>query len=247
MKKLLWVLILLLLPLTAWAEDAEIHRDGAFFYQIADGEAILTGCDWDAMQADSLYMFAEPPVSLEIPATLGGYPVTAIGGWLFSSLDVCPVDAPFEVVFPEGLRALDADTFAECFYAVKVTLPATLEIIPEGCFDQISAEIEFPNGNPRYSCENGFLIDNTTQTLLYTAPSSHGNPLPAVRRLGDCSLMNWLWDDDDDPVLPDTLESVGSYIFYDCGVTRVTFPDGITELSPYTFYCTDLQEVHLPA
>lgn len=247
MKKLLWVLILLLLPLTALAEDAESRRDGAFFYQIADGEAILTGCDWDAMQADSLYMFAEPPVSLEIPATLGGYPVTAIGGWVFSSLDGCPLDAPFEVVLPEGLRALDADTFADCFYAANVTLPATLEIIPEDCFDRISAEIDFPNGNPRYSCENGFLIDNTTQTLLYTAPSSHGNPLPAVRRLGDCSLMNWLWDDDDDPVLPDTLESVGSYIFYDCGVTRVTFPDGITELSPYTFYCTDLQEVHLPA
>ena len=247
MKKLLWVLILLLLPLTALAEDAESRRDGAFFYQIADGEAVLTGCDWDAMQADSLYMFAEPPVSLEIPATLGGYPVTAIGGWLFSSLDVCPVDVPFEVVLPEGLRALDADTFAECFYAVNVTLPATLEIIPEGCFNLIEAEIDFPNSNPRYSCENGFLIDNTTQTLLYTAPSSHGNPLPAVRRLGDCSLANWLWDDDDDPVLPDTLESVGSYIFYDCGVTRVTFPDGITELSPYTFYCTDLQEVHLPA
>ena len=247
MKKLLWVLILLLLPLTALAEDAESRRDGAFFYQIADGEAILTGCDWDAMQADSLYMFAEPPVSLEIPATLGGYPVTSIGGWVFCSLDGSPVDAPFEVVLPEGLRALDADAFADCYYAANVTLPATLEIIPEDCFDRISAEIDFPNGNPRYSCENGFLIDNTTQTLLYTAPSSHGNPLPAVRRLGDCSLMNWLWDDDDDPVLPDTLESVGSYIFYDCGVTRVTFPDGITELSPYTFYCTDLQEVHLPA
>lgn len=247
MKKLLWVLILLLLPLTALAEDAEIHRDGVFFYQIADGEATLTGCDWDAMQADSLYMFAEPQVSLEIPATLGGYPVTSIGGWVFCSLDGSPVDAPFEVVLPEGLRALDADAFADCYYAAKVTLPATLEIIPEDCFDRISAEIEFPNGNPRYSCENGFLIDNTTQTLLYTAPSSHGNPLPAVRRLGDCSLANWLWDDDDDPVLPDTLESVGSYIFYDCGVTRVTFPDGITELSPYTFYCTDLQEVHLPA
>lgn len=247
MKKLLWVLILLLLPLTALAEDAESRRDGAFFYQIADGEAILTGCDWDAMQADSLYMFADPPVSLEIPATLGGYPVTAIGGWLFSSLDVCPVDAPFEVVLPEGLRALDADTFAECFYAVKVTLPATLEIIPEGCFGRIPAEIDFPNGNPRYSCENGFLIDNTTQTLLYTAPSSHGTALPAVRRLGDWSLANWLWYDDDDPVLPDTLESVGSHIFYDCCVTRVTFPDGITELSPYTFHSTDLQEVHLPA
>ena len=247
MKKLLWVLILLLLPLSALAEDAEIHRDGAFFYQIADGEATLTGCDWDMMQADSLYMFAEPPVSLEIPATLGGYPVTSIGGGVFCSLDVCPVDAPFEVVLPEGLRALDADTFAECFYAVKVTLPATLEIIPEGCFGRIPAEIDFPNGNPRYSCENGFLIDNTAQTLLYTAPSSHGTALPAVRRLGDWSLANWLWYDDDDPVLPDTLESVGSHIFYDCCVTRVAFPDGVTELSPYTFHSTDLQEVHLPA
>lgn len=247
MKKLLWVLILLLLPLTAWAEDAEIHRDGAFFYQIADGEAILTGCDWDAMQADSLYMFAEPPVSLEIPATLGGYPVTSIGGWVFCSLDGCPLDAPFEIVLPEGLRALDADTFSDCFYAANVTLPASLEIIPEGCFGRIPAEIDFPNGNPRYSCENGFLIDNTTQTLLYTAPSSHGTALPAVRRLGDWSLANWLWYDDDDPVLPDTLESVGSHIFYDCCVTCVTFPDGVTELSPYTFHSTDLQEVHLPA
>ncbi len=248
MKKLLWVLILLLLPLTAWAEDAEIHRDGAFFYQIADGEATLTGCDWDAMQADSLYMFAEPPVSLEIPATLGGCPVTSIGGGVFCSLDGCPVDAPFEVVLPEGLRALDADTFTECFYATKITLPASLEIIPEGCFDRVPAEIDFPNGNPRYSCENGFLINNTTQTLLYTAPSSHGIALPAVRRLGDWSLSNYyLWHDDYDPVLPDTLESVGSYVFYDCGVTRVTFPDGITELSPFTFSCTALQEVHLPA
>ena len=53
---------------------------------------------------------------------------------------------------------------------MKVTLPATLEIIPEGCFNLIEAEIDFPNSNPRYSCENGFLIDRDTQTLLYTAP-----------------------------------------------------------------------------
>ena len=128
------MLILLLLPLTALAEDAESHRDGAFFYQIADGEATLTGCDWDAMQADSLYMFAEPPVSLEIPATLGGYPVTSIGGWVFCSLDGCPVDAPFEVVLPEGLRALDADTFADCFYAVKVTPARDAGNHPGGLF-----------------------------------------------------------------------------------------------------------------
>lgn len=247
MKKLLWVLILLLLPLTALAEDAESHRDGAFFYQIADGEAVLTGCDWDAMQADSLYMFAEPQVSLEIPATLGGTPVVAIAKNALNTSESCADSLLFGIVLPEGVQRVEADAFQCCHAATQISFPSTLTMLAEGSFIHVCAEIDFPNGNPRYSCENGFLIDNTTQTLLYTAPSSHGNPLPAVRRLGDCSLMNWLWDDDDDPVLPDTLESVGSYIFYDCGVTRVTFPDGITELSPYTFYCTDLQEVHLPA
>ena len=217
-----------------------LYSDGLFDYELSSRGAVLLDCS-------RFFNQPEVPDVLEIPAELGGYPVTSIGGWVFCSLDGCPLDAPFEIVLPEGLRALDADTFSDCFYAANVTLPASLEIIPEGCFGRIPAEIDFPNGNPRYSCENGFLIDNTTQTLLYTAPSSHGTALPAVRRLGDWSLANWLWYDDDDPVLPDTLESVGSHIFYDCCVTRVTFPDGVTELSPYTFHSTDLQEVHLPA
>ena len=116
MKKLLWVLILLLLPLTALAEDAESRRDGAFFYQIADGEAILTGCDWDAMQADSLYMFAEPPVSLEIPATLGGYPVTSIGGGVFcprrwkSSRRAVSTGFPPKSTSRTAIRAIPAKT-----------------------------------------------------------------------------------------------------------------------------------------
>ena len=247
MKKLLWVLILLLLPLTVLAEDAESRRDGAFFYQIADGEAILTGCDWDAMQADSLYMFAEPPVSLEIPATLGGTPVVAIAKNALNTSESCADSLLFGIVLPEGVQRVEADAFQCCHAATQISFPSTLTMLAEGSFIHVCAEIDFPNGNPRYSCENGFLIDRDTQTLLYTAPSSHGIALPAVRRLGDWSLANWLWYDDDDPVLPDTLESVGSYIFYDCCVTRVTFPDGVTELSPYTFHSTDLQEVHLPA
>ena len=247
MKKLLWVLILLLLPLAALAEDAEIHRDGAFFYQIADGEAVLTGCDWDAMQADSLYMFAEPQVSLEIPATLGGTPVVAIAKNALNTSESCADSLLFGIVLPEGVQRVEADAFQCCHAATQISFPSTLTMLAEGSFIHVCAEIDFPNGNPRYSCENGFLIDRDTQTLLYTAPSSHGIALPAVRRLGDWSLANWLWYDDDDPVLPDTLESVGSYIFYDCCVTRVTFPDGVTELSPYTFHSTDLQEVHLPA
>lgn len=77
-------------------------------------------------------------------------------------------------------------------------------------FFHVYAEIDFPNGNPRYSCENGFLIDRDTQTLLYAAPSSQGQPIPAVRRLGDSALDNWK-PAGNEIRLPDTLESIGPY------------------------------------
>lgn len=83
-------------------------------------------------------------------------------------------------------------------------------MLAEGSFFHVYAEIDFPNGNPRYSCENGFLIDRDTQTLLYAAPSSQGQPIPAVRRLGDSALDNWK-PAGNEIRLPDTLESIGPY------------------------------------
>lgn len=134
MKKLLWVLILLLLPLTALAEDAESRRDGAFFYQIADGEAVLTGCDWDAMQADSLYMFAEPQVSLEIPAELGGVPVVAIAANALNTSESCADSLLFGIVLPEGVQRVEADAFQCCHAATQISFPSTLTMLAEGSF-----------------------------------------------------------------------------------------------------------------
>jgi len=221
------------------AADA-LYSDGLFDYELSSRGAVLLDCSRFLNQP-------EVPDVLEIPSELGGTPVVAIAANALNTSESCADSLLFGIVLPEGVQRVEADAFQCCHAATQISFPSTLTMLAEGSFFHVYAEIDFPNGNPRYSCENGFLIDNTTQTLLYTAPSSHGTALPAVRRLGDWSLANWLWYDDDDPVLPDTLESVGSHIFYDCCVTRVTFPDGITELSPYTFHSTDLQEVHLPA
>lgn len=253
MKKLLWVLILLLLPLTALAEDAESHRDGAFFYQIADGEAVLTGCDWDAMQADSLYMFAEPQVSLEIPAELGGVPVVAIAENALNTSESCADSLLFGIVLPEGVQRVEADAFQCCHAATQISFPSTLTMLAEGSFFHVYAEIDFPNGNPRYSCENGFLIDRDTQTLLYAAPSSQGQPIPAVRRLGDSALDNWK-PAGNEIRLPDTLESIGPYALDGqytgdfSPLAALILPDGVRELSDCSIYgCWEIQLLRFPA
>lgn len=253
MKKLLWVLILLLLPLTALAEDAESHRDGAFFYQIADGEAVLTGCDWDAMQADSLYMFAEPPVSLEIPAELGGVPVVAIAKNALNTSESCADSLLFGIVLPEGVQRVEADAFQCCHAATQISFPSTLTMLAEGSFIHVCAEIDFPNGNPNFAVEDGFLIDTRTQTLLYAAPSSQGQPIPAVRRLGDSALDNWK-PAGNEIRLPDTLESIGPYALDGqytgdfSPLAALILPDGVRELSDCSIYgYWEIQLLRFPA
>lgn len=253
MKKLLWVLILLFLPLTALAEDAESHRDGAFFYQIADGEATLTGCDWDAMQADSLYMFADPPVSLEIPAELGGVPVVAIAKNALNTSESCADSLSFGIVLPEGVQRVEADAFQCCHAATQISFPSTLTMLAEGSFIHVCAEINFPNGNSNFAVEDGFLIDTRTQTLLYAAPSSKWNSIPAVRRLSDFALYNWE-SADDTILLPNTLETLSSCALFEQDKSdfspwaELILPDGIRELSSCSIYaCGEIQLLRFPA
>lgn len=126
-------------------------------------------------------------------------------------------------------------------------------MLAEGSFFHVYAEIDFPNGNPRYSCENGFLIDHDTQTLLYAAPSSQGQPIPAVRRLGDSALDNWK-PAGNEIRLPDTLESIGPYALDGqytgdfSPLAALILPDGVRELSDCSIYgCWEIQLLRFPA
>ena len=126
-------------------------------------------------------------------------------------------------------------------------------MLAEGSFFHVYAEIDFPNGNPRYSCENGFLIDRDTQTLLYAAPSSQGQPIPAVRRLGDSALDNWK-PAGNEIRLPDTLESIGPYALDEqytgdfSPLAALILPDGVRELSDCSIYgCWEIQLLRFPA
>ena len=157
-----------------------------------------------------------------------------------------------DVVIPEGVIYLEEYAFETCGNPDVVFLPSTLEIIPEGCFRNINSDIVFPNGNPFFEFDNGFLIDNRTNTLLYSSRSSAGQQLPSVLRIGDWSLYHWLCSKDQSEqnniILPETLLSLGSYVFYDLpDLVCLNLPDGIESISSNCFFCTGLEEIEMPS
>ena len=227
------------------AADA-LYSDGLFDYELSSRGAVLLGCSRFLNQP-------EVPDVLEIPAELGGTPVVAIAANALNTSESYADSLLFGIVLPEGVQRVEADAFQCCHAATQISFPSTLTMLAEGSFFHVYAEIDFPNGNPRYSCENGFLIDRDTQTLLYAAPSSQGQPIPAVRRLGDSALDNWK-PAGNEICLPDTLESIGPYALDGqytgdfSPLAALILPDGVRELSDCSIYgCWEIQLLRFPA
>lgn len=224
---LVWLLALMMLPCYVQAEVSGIWQ-----YHLTEDGAVLDSC-----------IAQEEPVDLIVPAMIDGHPVIGVGAFVFSSEMIGW--SLVSVTLPEGLLFLDEDAFTCSHEVQRIHLPSTLTSIPEASFLHVWAEITITPGNPYYRTENGFLIENSTETLLYVSPSAAHTPLPPVRRLGSISLDNWSFDDD--PLLPDTLESIGANVFFDCpDLTQLTIPEGVIRLDDYACAVNGLEEVILP-
>ena len=221
-KCLLWAVILFLAmhPLRLALADSPFYQDGAFSYTLTDEGAVLR--DWQGWPA------GEEQVNLLLPDTLGSHPLIGIGAYAMGISYQFDHRNRFCITLPEGVRYLEENAFDSCCNATMLVLPSTLQQIGEG-FLNVFAEVSFPNGSAYFSCENGFLLDLRSNTLLYAAPSSHDYPLPSVTRLGNSCLDNWLAERTD-VVLPTTLTSIGA-VFYDMPeLEHALLPDSVTAL-----------------
>lgn len=87
-----------------------------FAYEIADEAATITG-------------YTGEGGAVTIPATIEGYPVTAIGSWIFGE-----ESGVTSVVIPEGVTSIGARAFIYCYSLTSVTLPSTLTDIGANAF-----------------------------------------------------------------------------------------------------------------
>ncbi len=229
MKKLCTLLMAqLLLTGLALAEEDETYTWYAWEYTLTAEGAVIT--NW--YYGDVLL---EQSSTVELPAKLGGQQVVGIG---YNALNTYEMDSEisFTLIIPEGVRWLSDDAFQCCHNADEIHFPTSLTEIPEGCFNHVYAEITVAEGNPRYAVQDGFLIDMQTSTLLYTAPSAAGKPLPAVRRLGTGCTENWVtgWGEMD-VIIPAGVEEIATYAFFDWEAKSLTLPESLRLIETCAF------------
>ncbi len=167
--------------------------------------------------------------------------VPAIGALLLALCLLCLLPGlasaeEADVIEPEVIEA-DA----------AIHLYANARDLPEGVYAGQHPEVTVDPGNPYYRVENGFLIDQLTDTLLYASPSSGAFSLPAVRRLGADCLANWLPVQTAPITVPDTVEEIGPRVF----VTDlpITLPMGLRWIESEAFMSTSMyaRTIEVPA
>lgn len=99
------------LNLTAFADT-----EGDFTYSVKDGKATVTGYDGNAQE-------------LEIPATLGGKDVIAIGDSVFDANKTLK-----KVIIPEGITKIGDSAFYDCENLERVDIPFSVTTISDWAF-----------------------------------------------------------------------------------------------------------------
>ena len=183
--------------------------------------------EMSAIVVDSYHGDAE---KLVIPAEIEGIPVIGISRIQNESLK--------EIVISEGIKILDYSAFAFNHNLEKVSLPSTLEIMGENCFEGCIAlsEVTLAEGITELP-ERAFLCCESIEEI--TLPST----LEKIgeEAFGNCfSLKNI--------VIPENVEFIGEGAFFGCeGLETVEIKAGITEIAADTFAnCESLTDISIP-
>jgi len=205
---------------------------------------------------------------LEVPDTLGSYPVKAIGYCAFAGNDcISSVTLPKSMtiiasgaffgceeleslILPDSLIRIESKAFTRCNNLTYLTLPNSLQSIGTNPFSYTPVTIEISPNNRHFSLSGGVLYEEQSKTLIsypygslitsYTIPN------------GTLSIGNDAFHGCSDlvsVVLPEGLKSVGDEAFAFCdNLTSLTLPESLTSIGNIAFfYCEKLTSVKLPS
>ena len=192
-----------------FASKASAASEGYYTYTITDGEATITGVN-TSISGD-----------ITIPATLGGYSVTAIGEWAF---DGC--DSLTSVTIPDSVTTIGELAFADCYSLTSIVVDIN---------------------NFAYSNDSRGVLFNKNKTILiqypvgntgtsYTIPDSVTTI--GVGAFADCLNLTSV-------TIGDSVTTIGEAAFASCrSLTSVTIGDSVTSIGYEAFaYCYSLTSI----
>ena len=193
---------------------------------------------------------------ITIPETLGGKPVTSIGGSAFKGWDL------WGVTIPDTVTSIGSSAFAGCSNLFRVTIGKGVKCISMSAFEGCKSleSLRIPDS---VTSIDMYAFRNCSESLFDTATIKGvklidgwvvGNTgsltgdldLKGVRGVGAQSFYGCR--DLTGVSLPDSMVGIGDMTFYSCsGLTHVTIPAGVVSIGRQAFKgCSNLMSVTIP-
>ena len=183
--------------------------------------------------------------SVEIPAEVDGYPVSAIGYGAFANCEQLRT-----VVIPEGVEKITASAFDSCENLKSVSLPDSLVSISGQIFDYCPnlKKVEISPDHPVFAVENNALINKQDMTLMrYLDPENNGvyEVEKGIRTIGAEAFS---YTKVSSVILPEELRSIGSLAFSGCqNLKEIVIPEGVIRIGNQVFCnCYNLVSAEIP-
>jgi len=239
------LLLAAILPLASTATPEE-----DFTYTVSSGQATITG-------------YYGPDNVVSIPATLGGYPVTYIGGYAFQGCT-----ALTSVTIPDSVTSIGDLAFSSCTSLTSVTIPDSVTCIGSSAFKSCTALTSgtIPDcitnyyhivyeGNAYYG--SGVLVSSPAWWNAFKEVASLTNITVASTNPEYTSIDGILFDKSVSAMIfcpegfsgsltiPDSVTSIGEKAFSGCeSLTSVTIPNSVTSIGDDAFsFCDSLASV----
>lgn len=149
---------------------------------------------------------------------------------------------------PEGVTSIDG-AFASCLKLREVKLPASIAAFGENPFADCSRleTVQIDDAHPSLAFANGVIYDkNEMRVLLALAAGTAGDcSLPeGIRSIAPKAFMGCV--DTKKVTLPESMEAIGSYAFYDTNITGVNLPAGVQLVENGAFAsCNSLKNIEV--
>ena len=237
MKRLMlvWVMILCLVPLGAWAETTAnvplVCGDYAYIL-LEDGTAEITAYSGDAED-------------LAIPGMLDGKPVSILGNMAFAFNNSLT-----HVTVPDSVICIDDEAFVACRNLISVSIPDSVKRIGDtvfvGCFNMTT--IRLPDSvtdigaNPFRECGVAEIVVSPNHPALYVIDG-------VLFSRTDGRLICYPFGRQDTEFdIPEGTRIIGSEAFSNSyQLSCVTVPPGVTEIGDFAFDCCwNLVDLTLP-
>lgn len=223
MKKQLFLLVFMLLPLVASAEKVEI--DGIFYNLNSEAQTaeVTSNSTYGGYSGD-----------IVIPASVSydevNYNVTSIAEGAFESCKSLT-----SINIPNSITTIAKKTFSGCHKLISIDIPNSVTTIREKAFQDcfLLTSVNLPNSVTS--------IEDEAFTNCGLTSFSFGNSVTSIGRgvFDGCYYLTTI-------EIPDNWTTIGNGVFRNCGLISVNIPNNITEIGDNAFRtCTSLISINI--